>query len=300
MYKRAVKDVMDPFIHMELNLKESQKYVKQGRTYNSSIKNLEVLMWFVYEMEQNRAHRQLGIFAACEREILHIVQDISVPLDQIKRFSEELRKTDISQEKQDVLETVMPAVESAKQDAYYGFWNMRVEISQKSRELLEDAAKSSPEKLKDACKELKLGELLHAMHDAFRDSAGKLDEAAARIESIEPDVVLGSADQRKVWEIMHSRDVHVESGDKEAILLAALKECVEQVGAGYKKAERNIEKAAERYGRIESRIAEKEKRDREKKGEDRPSVKKKIEILQMQQPERRSRVAEEKSKEMMR
>ena len=40
MYKMLVKDKMNPFLHMELNLKESQKYVKQGRTYTSTLMNL--------------------------------------------------------------------------------------------------------------------------------------------------------------------------------------------------------------------------------------------------------------------
>lgn len=300
VYKRPVKNMMNPFIHLELNLKESQKYAKQGRTYTSSIMDLEMVMWFVYEMEQNRTHRQLGIFAACEREILHIMQDISKPLEQIKMLSGELQKIDITQEKRDVLENVMEAGESAKKDVYLRFWGIREKVSRDSRKLLEEAAKSSPERLKDACRELKSGELLHALHDAFRDNSAKLDEAAKRIKSIEPDKVLGNDGQRKVWEMMHSRDVYIEDNGKEEILFAALKKCVEQVGACCKKAEEIAEKAAERYDRIENRKAEKEKREKEKKGEGRPSVKKKIELLQMRQPERSSRVAEEKSKEMIR
>ena len=82
MYKMLVKDKMNPFLHMELNLKESQKYVKQGRTYTSTLMNFETLMWFVYQLEENRTHRQLGIFAACEREILHTVHFPSVRADQ--------------------------------------------------------------------------------------------------------------------------------------------------------------------------------------------------------------------------
>lgn len=299
-YKMPLKSIMNPYIHLDLNLKESRKYARQGRTYTSSIMNLEIVMWFVYKLELDRIHRQLGIFAACEREMLSMVRDVSLPLDQIKMLTQELGKTDIPQEKRDALETVMKAGKSAEQDAYLKFWDMRMEIDQKSRKLQEDAVKCGLKNLKDACKELKPGELLHAMHDAFRDCAGKLDEAVKRVESAAPDKSIGDVGQEKVWELTHYRNVNITGGDKEEILFTALKECMKQVRDNYKNAETAVEKAAAKYDRIERRMAEKEKSNGEKREEERPSVRKKMELLQMQQPERRNRVAEEKSKGMMR
>lgn len=195
MYKMLVKDKMPPYIHLNLNLKESQKYVKQGRTYTSSIPNLEMLMWFVYEMEQNRTHRQLGIFAACEREILHTVQDISHQLEQIRKLSEEFGNIDIPAEKREVFETVLQAAKSTERKSYDGFWKMRIEVSDRSEELLYDAAKSDPAKLKNACSDLNLGELLHNLHNNFHDNAAEMKKTLEEIERIEPDPPWGYAIQ---------------------------------------------------------------------------------------------------------
>lgn len=300
MYKRAVKDLMNPFIHMELNLKESQKYVKQGRTYTSTLMNLEILMWFVYEMELNSTHRQLGIFSACEREVLHTVQETTRLLDDIRKFASDLQKTGLSKERQDILDILVQTGESARNNAYYKFWDVRAEISERSRELLEHAAANDPRSLKDACKELKLREILENMRDAFSGDAGKMDEAVKRMESIETELALEDGYQEKVRDLMRFYDRDFGSYDKESILLFMSKDYSKKVVDSYKRIAGIIEKAVEKYERIENRIAEAEKNRCIKKKENRPSVKKRIEILQMRQPERSGKVAEKKREEVMR
>ncbi len=299
MYKMLVEDKMPPFLRMELNMKESQKYVKQGRTYTSSIPNLETLMWFVYQLEQNRAHRQLGIFAACEREILHTVQDISHQLEQIRKLSEEFGNIDISAEKREVFETVLQAAESTKRKSYNGFWNMRGEISDRSEELMRDAAKSDPAKLKNACRDLNLGELLRNLHNNFHDDAAEMKKTLEEIKRIEPDPLWGYAIQ-EINGRMYPRMLDRESYDKEAILFSSLKTCVEKLLNGCANAVKEAEKAIMKYERIESRTAGRERSNTGKKEENKPSVRGKMEILQMQQPERSGRVAEEKGKEVIR
>lgn len=300
MYKMLVKDKMPPYLCMELDLKESQKYVKQGRTYTSSIPNLETLMWFVYQLEQNRTHRQLGLFAACEMEILHTVQDISHQLEQIRKLSEEFGNTDISAEKREVFETVLQAAESTKRESYYGFWKMREEISIRSKELLRNAAESDPAELKNASRDLNLKESLHTLHDSFHKNVSELEEALKEIGRIEPDPPWGYGIRRTTNGRMRLCRLDEESYDREALLLSSLKKCTEKILDCCINSEKAAEKAIMKYERIESRIAGVTKNNTGKKGESRPSVRGKMEILQMQQPERSGRVAEEKGKEVIR
>ena len=299
MYKMLVKDKMPPFLRLELDLKESQKYVKQGRTYTSSIPNLETLMWFVYQLEQNRAHRQLGIFAACEVEILHTVQDISHQLEQIRKISEEFGNIDISAEKREVFETVLQAAKSTERKSYDGFWKMRIEVSDRSEELLHDTAKSDSVKLENACSDLNLGELLHNLHNSFHDNAAEMKKALEEIKRIEPDPPWGYAIQ-EINGRMYLRMLDRESCDKEALLFSLLKTCVEKLLNGCTNAVKAAEKAIMKYERIENRTAGTKKNNTGKKEESRPSIRGKMEILQMQQPERSGRVAEEKGKEKIR
>lgn len=299
MYKMLVEDKMPPFLHMELNLKESQKYVKQGRTYTSSLINFEMLMWFVYQLEENRTHRQLGIFAACEREILHIVQDISHQLEQIRKLSEEFGNIDISAEKREVFETVLQAAKSTERKSYDGFWKMRIEVSDRSEELLHDAAKNEPAKLKNACSDLNLGELLHNLHNNFHDNAAEMKKALEEIKRIEPDPPWGYTIQ-EINGRMYLRMLDRENYDREALLFSSLRKCAEKILDGCTNAVKVAEKAIMKYERIESRTAGTKKNNIGKKEESRPSIRGKMEILQMQQPERSGRVAEEKGKEVIR
>lgn len=299
MHKMLVEDKMPPFLRKELHLKESQKYVKQGRTYTSSLMNFETLMWFVYQLEQNRTHRQLGIFAACEREILHIVQDLSHQLEQIRKLSEEFRDIDISTEKREVFETVLQAAKTTDKKSYDGFWKMRIEVSDRSEELLHDATKNDPAKLKNACSDLNLGELLHNLHNNFHDNAAEMKKALEEIKRIEPDPPWGYTIQ-EINGRMYLRMLDRESYDREALLFSSLKKCTEKILDGYTNAEKVAEKAVIKYERIESRTAGTKKNNIGKKEESRPSIRGKMEILQMQQPERSGRVAEEKGKEVIR
>lgn len=296
MYKRPVKDMMNPFIQMDLDLKESRKYVKQGRTYNSTIKNLEILMWFVYEKNFDRTHRQLGTFAACERELLHTAQELTAPLDKIKIFSQKLLETGEARRKQDILQEVIRAEKSAE-DAYYQFWEMREDLSSRSEKVLRDAAETDPGKLKDACEDLKLKDILFAMHDAFHDSAEKLENALQKLESVEQGQVPDRNHQREVYELLYSHRTDAGRCDKEIVLLAALKECMKNVKDRYAGAAKMLKETLGKYERIKDRTAGKDSGEKEK---NRESVRKKIAVLQMQQPERTGRVAEEKRKEMMR
>ncbi|MDE6949496.1 MAG: hypothetical protein K2P64_01005 [Lachnospiraceae bacterium] len=298
MYKMLVEDKMPHFLRMELNLKESQKYVKQGRTYTSLIPNLETLMWFVYEMEQNRTHRQLGIFAACEREILHTVQDISHQLEQISKLSEEFGNIDISAEKREVFEMVLQAAESTRRKSYNGFWNMRGEINDRSEELMQDAAKNDPGKLKNACSDLNLGELLHNLHNNFHDNAAEMKKTLEEIKRIEPDPPWGYAIQ-EINGRVYFRMLDRENYDREALLFSSLRKCAEKILDGCTNAVKVAEKAIMKYEHIESRAAGTKKNNIGEKEERRPSVRGKMEILQMQQPEKSGRVAEEKGKEVI-
>lgn len=293
MYKRTVQSMMNPFIHMELNLKESQKYVKQGRTYTSSLINLETLMWFVYEMEQNRTHRQLGIFAACERGILTDAQNIGNYMERIRVLSGELKKKDMSPEKQKALETAVQTVESVRSRSCYKFWDMRGEINERSKELLREAAKNDPRELKNASRSLNLGGLLYDMRQNFHDSAGKLDEALKEIESIEPMLV------RKRENIGKSVERYREPYDEEGLLFCSLKDYIIKIKTCCICIEKATEKAASKYDRIENQIAEIEKLNADRKKENRPSVRKKIETVQMRQPERGGKVAEERREEIV-
>ncbi len=116
MHKRPVKNMMNPNIGMELHLKESRKYAKQGRTYDSTLMNLETLMWSVYVMEWDNVHRQLGIFAASEREMLHTAQEMSKPLDSLKKYINRLQKTELSEGKEALLKTLIQAEKFTKND----------------------------------------------------------------------------------------------------------------------------------------------------------------------------------------
>lgn len=298
MYKRLVKDMKNPFIHMELNLKESQKYAKQGRTYTSSIMNFETLMWFVYEMEQNRTHRLLGIFSACEQETLRIAQDMFAPLNQIKVFSGEFEKMNMSQEKKDVLKKAVQAAESIEKGSYNAFWNMREEINIKSKELLKDAAENDPTKLKNAYRDLNLGELLHTLHDSFHNNAMEMEEALKEIGRIEPDPPWGYGVAREVNGMRRLRRLDDKECDTESLLFSSLKMNMEKLKDSCINVEKVVEKAIAKYERIENRATGVKKTNVEKKEENRASVRGKMELLQMREPKRSGKVAEEK--EMMR
>lgn len=294
MYRMPVREKKNPFINMELNLKESQKYVKQGRTYTSSLIKLETLMWFVYEMELNRTHRQLGIFAACEREILYEAQNIGKNMEQIRVLSGELKKREMSPEKQNALEAAVQTVKSVKSGSCYKFWDMRVEISDRAEELLRDAAKNDPGELKNAARNLNLGGLLHDMCQNFHDSTGKLDEALEKLESIGPMLT------RKMENIGRTVERYQETYDEEGLLFCSLKDYIKKIRTSCICIEKATEKAAAKYDRIENRIADTEKLNADRKKENKPSVRKKIETAQMRQPEGFGRVAEERREEIVR
>ena len=113
------------------------------------------------------------------------------------------------------------------------------------------------------------------------------------IKRIEPDPLWGYAIQ-EINGRMYPRMLDRESYDKEAILFSSLKTCVEKLLNGCANAVKEAEKAIMKYERIESRTAGRERSNTGKKEENKPSVRGKMEILQMQQPERSGRVAEEK------
>lgn len=289
VYRRNVKEMMDPFLRMDLNLKESQKYVKQGRTYNSSIRNLEILMWFVYEQDLDRTHRQLGDFAAAERKVLRLAQETAHAADRIKGFCGELQKMWMPEEKREILETAMRTVESA-QEALCGFWDMRLEVGDNAEKLMRSAA-DGREKLENAADALQLKRLLHDMSDAFRASTGKMEDALTMLKGMEPELRLNGKDREKVGDLIWLRNVDYEGCDKKAVLWTALKECALKVHEGQAGILDELEKAAEQHERLESRTAASERGNGTGKARERVSIRKKLEAFKVLQPERDGKAA---------
>lgn len=301
MYRTEVRMLKNPLIHMKLNLKESQKYVKQGRTYTSTIQWVETLMWFVYEKDLNNVHKRLGIFASCERETLRVAQEMAKTLDGFRTFTKELQKTKLSEEKAEVLKEMAKAGEKALHGSYE-YWDTRMKLDEKARTFLFDVADDRAG-LRDACEKLEIKKLLHALLADYKDIAETMDGAMRKLESMGQNFMSDREYQHRAASMINNFHEDFSGYDKEGALFAALKECASRTRDDGEKAAGILQKALTRYERAEKQASGRKKEQpvqkKENTRENKPSVRKKMEAMRTQQPENRGKVAEKNDRDMI-
>ena len=307
MYRIEVTKLKNPHISLKLNLKEEQKYVKQGRIYTSTIRELETAMWFVYEGGFDNVHKRLGIFSACERDILRTAQELAKKLDRFRAFTKELLKTEMTGQKAEVLEESAKAGENVLRYSY-SFWDERENLSKRVVAFLSDAADGRAQ-LKDACEELDIKKLLKTISASYKKMAEIMDNTLRELESVEVEFFSKKFDRRsgsyqeKAVSLIRDPHENLCGCDREGVLFAALKECAAGTKNGSLKAADILGKALARYERVEKQAAGKRKgriswqrenprENIKEKPPPRPSVRKKMEVMRMQKSEIHGKVAE--------
>ena len=302
MYRIEVTRLKNPLISLKLNLKENQKYVKQGRTYTSTIRELETAMWFLYEGGFDNAHKRLGIFSACERDILRTAQELAKTLDRFRAFTRELLKTETAGIKAEALGEAAKAGEKALHYSYR-FWDERENLSKRAAAFLSDAADGRAQ-LKDACEELDIRKLLKTLSASYQKMAGIMDDTLRELESVEAEFLSEKFDrqsgscQEKAADLIRDPHEALCGCDREGVLFAALKECAAGTKNGSLKAAEILGKALAGYERVEKQAAGKRKENIKEKPPPKPSVRKKMEAMRMQKPETMGKVAEKNDRKM--